>query len=141
MLSTIFTFWFIGLAVLTVWKKNPRRPSWVDNIYDVIYLPVIRFLKSLYQKFSQGGASINSGQPNTTSSIPDNSSFVSEAVELQFQLKDGQWITDTSIAGPPNTKAISQGLSDLMRQKAGTANYAGRVRAVGPVSGQIYEIR
>lgn len=141
MLSTIFTFWLIGLVIVKVLKKNPRHPAWVDNIYDVIYLPVIGLLKTLYQKFFQSGASINSGQPNANASIPDSWSSVSEAVELQFQLKDGQWITDTSIAGPPNAQAISQGLSDLLRQKAGTANYAGRVRAVGPVSGQIYEIR
>lgn len=139
MLGTLFTFWLIGLVVVLVLKKNPSRPAWVDSAYDVVYAPVIRFLNSLYQKFSAGG--INQRQSQSPPSLSNNSSTTSEAVDLQFQLKDGQWVTETSIAGPPNAHAISQGLSNLLRQKAGTANYAGRVRAVGSVSKQIHEIR
>lgn len=141
MISTLFTFWLIGLAVVLVIKRNPNRPAWIDNVYDVIYLPVFNALKLLRDKFFTGSGGIGPSHPNPSLSVPDNTGPLMETVELQFQLKDGQWVTDTSIAGPPNAQVITQALNALLRQKAGTSNYAGRVRAVGSVSGQIYEIR
>jgi hypothetical protein len=141
MIGNLFTFWLVGLAVVLVLKKNSNRPAWIDNIYDVIYLPVFNILKSLRNKFFTGNGGTEPPHLNPTLSMPNNSAPLMETVVLQFQLKDGQWATEALIAGPQNAQVITQALDALLRQKAGAANYAGRVRALGSISGQIYEIR
>ena len=141
MISTLFMLWLIGLAVVLVLRRNPNRANWVDSAYDVIYLPVLNFMQSMRDKFLKNNGTKSLGSSAPPNSSPNNSSANGEAVDFQFQLKDGRWVTDNSIVGPPNAHVITQALNSLLRQKAGTADYAGRVRAVGSVSGQIYEIR
>ena len=141
MISTLVTLWLIGLASIMVLRRNPSRAKWVDNVYEVIYLPVINFLQSMRNKFLTKQSVKDIVPPSASLSTSNNSRSISEKVELQFQLKNGLWITENFIEGPLDAHSITQALNALLRQKAGTSGYAGRVRAVGTASGQIYEIR
>jgi hypothetical protein len=141
MISTLFMLWLIGLAIVLVLKKNPNRATWVDTAYDIIYLPVLNFLQLMLNKFRKNDGNQNPRSPAAPNPAWINSSPNAETVDLQFESKDGRWVTNNSIAGPTNAQVITTSLDSLLRQKAGTPDYAGRVRAIGSVSGQIYEIR
>lgn len=141
MISTVLMLWLFGLAVVLVLRRNPNRAAWVDGVYDIIYVPVFNFLQSMRNTFRKNNS--DQSAANLAASAPPsiNSTANMEAVELQFQSQDGLWVTDNTIAGPTNAQAIAISLSSLLRRKAGAPGYAGRVRAIGSISGHVYELR